>query len=80
MALRLLDVSRRRRIALKLVEYPDLETVYPFHPATIVLQLSAADLELALEFARRKSPTGIDGCDLRRTNTRLQALELSKRL
>jgi hypothetical protein len=49
MALRLLDVSRRRRIALKLVEYPDLETVYPFHPATIVLQVSAADLELALE-------------------------------
>lgn len=41
-----------RRLACACVEpaeYPDLETVYPFHPATIELQVSAADLELALE-------------------------------
>jgi hypothetical protein len=33
---------------MEFAEYPELETVYPFHPATIVLRVSAADIELAL--------------------------------
>ena len=51
------------------------ETVYPFHPATIELQVSAADLELALEFYKGKtSSAGVDGGDLCRVDRRLSSL------
>jgi hypothetical protein len=38
-----------KEIRVEPAEYPDLEAVYPLHPTTIVLKVSAVDLELALE-------------------------------
>lgn len=34
--------------SMEVAEYPEFEPVYPLHPATIMLQVSALDLELAL--------------------------------
>ena len=35
---------------MKLAPYLELDTVYPLHPATITLEVSAVELELAMEF------------------------------